>query len=279
MTQTLRGWLRPFTRFGPQTGGVTPLRLALVGTPRSGNTWLRRLLACGYGLEGDGGKQLAVHDPSHVDWAGEGPRYVVQVHVPRLPEWVGLFSRHGVRVVVPRRHPFDVLISVLNYATRVHDTHLWLAGQGGDESAIRGLHPCHPGFLDYARSPRAHALLAVSQDWGQATGSVTVRYEDLVRAPRRTLARLARDLGERPRVDWDLACERNTMDELRLKDGRDHHWQGRPGHWRSLLTRDAAKAIAEAHRPLFAAHGSEAEETADPDLTPEQALANFRALL
>src|SRR5262249_13189170 len=159
---------RPFTRFGPQARGGRPLRLVLVGTPRSGNTWLRRLLACGYGFEGDGGKQLAVHDPGHVDWAGEGPRYVVQVHVPRLPQWVDLFSRNGVRVVVPRRHPFDVLISVLNYATRVHDTHLWLAGQGGDESAIRGLHPCHPGFLEYARGPRADALLSVSREWGQA---------------------------------------------------------------------------------------------------------------
>ena len=39
------------------------LRLAVLSTPRSGNTWLRHLLAASFGLE-----QQAVHNPGEIDW-------------------------------------------------------------------------------------------------------------------------------------------------------------------------------------------------------------------
>jgi hypothetical protein len=253
-----------------------PLRLALVGTPRSGNTWLRRILAAGYVLEGDRGRQLAVHDPAAADWENEESGYIVQVHLARESVYERLFASHAVRVVVPSRHPFDVLISVLNYATKVHNTELWLNAKGGDESLIRGLHPCHPRFLEYARGPRAAALLAVSAAWSQAPGAIRLRYEDLVASPISTLNRVASEIGEKPEAKWETVCGNHTMELLRLKDGRDHHWQGRPGLWKSLLTREAAEAIAEAHRPLLRHYGG--LSGVDNSLTFGLALDNWRRL-
>ncbi len=253
-----------------------PLRLAVLGTPRSGNTWLRRVLATAYAFEGEGGWERSVHDPAEVDWGAEPARSIVQIHLRRGDEFESMMADHGIRAVVPRRHPFDVLISILQYATHVHDTHLWLAGEGGDESAIRGLDPNHPGFLDYANGPRAKALLAVSSEWRDAPGAVSVRYEDLVERPVPTLWAAADALGQPPVVRWESALAANTMDELRKTHGFGHIWKGRPGLWRLLLTPASASALADTHRPLLDCFGETAEP--DPTLTPERALAHWRAL-
>ncbi|HEY2154823.1 MAG TPA: hypothetical protein VGH33_04290, partial [Isosphaeraceae bacterium] len=253
-----------------------PLRLAVLGTPRSGNTWLRRVLATAYAFEGEAGWERSVHDPAEVDWGAEPARSIVQIHLRREAGFEATMAGHGIRAVVPRRHPFDVLISILQYATHVHDTHLWLAGEGGDESAIRGLDPNHPAFLGYATGPRAKALLAVSPEWRDAPGAVSVRYEDLVERPLPTLRGVAEGLGQPPVVAWESALAANTMDELRKTHGFGHIWKGRPGLWRLLLTPASASALAEAHRPLLDSFGEPADP--DPALTPDTALAHWRAL-
>lgn len=42
----------------------TPLRIAIVSTPRSGNTWLRLMLGRFYDAA-----QIAVFEPSDINWA------------------------------------------------------------------------------------------------------------------------------------------------------------------------------------------------------------------
>lgn len=254
------------------------LRLAVIGTPRSGNTWLRRLLATGLAIGGDDGREFAVHDPGTIDWEGGNARYIVQVHVRRDPALAGVLNRHGVRVIVPFRHPYDTLISILQYVIHAPgESAQWLLGENGNEDAIRGLDPCHPRFLDYARSARASALLGVSPSWREEPTSVKLRYEDLTADPEATLERVAREIGERPRRAWAAAVASNSMESLRRMHGTGHVWKGQPGLWRSLLTPEAAAALFEAHGPLLKAHGGTAG--ADPLLTPEQALANWRALI
>lgn len=261
----------------PSSPAMRPaLRLAVVGTPRSGNTWLRRVLATAYEFTGETGWERSTHDPAEIDWGADPARSIVQVHLRREPGYEQMFGTHGVRVVVPRRHPFDVLISILQYATHVHDTHRWLDGEGGDEVAIRGLDPNHPDFLAYATGPRARALLAVSPAWRDAPGAVSLRYEDLVASPVPTLGRLAEALGQPPVIAWEEALAANTMAALRKTHGFGHIWMGRPGLWRHLLTRPSAEALASAHAPLLAAFGESADS--DPELTPERALAHWRAL-
>jgi hypothetical protein len=262
---------------GPASRAMRPpLRLAVLGTPRSGNTWLRRVLATAYEFAGDSGWERAAHEASEVDWGAEPPRSIVQIHLNRDAAFEHIMARHGIRPVVPRRHPFDVLISILQYATHVHDTHRWLGGEGGDESSIRGLDPNHPAFLAYATGPRAKALLGVSPAWREVPGAVSVRYEDLVTDPEPTLERLAAALGQPPVVGWESALAANTMDQLRKTHGFGHIWKGLPGLWRILLTADSAAALAEAHRPLLRSLGESAE--ADPTLTPDDALAHWQSL-
>ena len=240
------------------------LRLAVVGTPRSGNTWLRRVLATAYDFAGEAGWERAVHEPAEVDWGAPPARSIVQVHARRGGLLEGFLGPHGVRPVVLRRHPFDVLISILQYATHVHDTHLWLAGQGGDEASIRGFDPNHPVFLAYATGPRARALLSVSQEWRDAPGAVSVRYEDLVASPVPTLRGLADALGVPPVVPWEQALAANTKEELNKTHGFGHIWKGRPGLWRELLTRPSVDALAEVLGPLLEEFGESADVERPP---------------
>src|SRR5690606_3590182 len=76
------------------------LRIAVLSTPRSGNTWLRHLLASLFDLW-----QHAVHRPSDLDWDALPERAVVQLHWHRVEPLVSLVEQHRFRVAVLARHP------------------------------------------------------------------------------------------------------------------------------------------------------------------------------
>jgi hypothetical protein len=255
------------------------IRIALLSTPRSGNTWLRHLLAASFDLD-----QITVHRPDQLDWDNLPPRCVVQLHWHRTGDLEALLDRHSFRVAVIRRHPLDVLLSLLHWASScplpptVWEDEPALAGDRGTESPIRGLSPRDPGFLAYACSTRAEALLSVSLQWWDAPGAVRVGYEDLVADPTGQLRRFAEDLGEplrRPAAEVGAAHDLEGLKALH-PDTPQHFWQGRPGLWRSLLPSVEARRIATAQRPSFERFGY----ACDPDeaLDGRQADLNWRAL-
>ena len=109
------------------------LRLAVVSTPRSGNTWFRRLAAAAYRLD-----EWAVHNPRDLDWAGLSSRCILQIHWHRAEPFLSLLERYQFRVAVLSRHPLDVLISILHFAPHEPDTARWLEGEAGGETAVAG---------------------------------------------------------------------------------------------------------------------------------------------
>jgi hypothetical protein len=81
------------------------IRLAILGTPRAGNTWLRHLLARIYGVA-----DIAVHHVNDLDWATLPCDAVVQLHWHPFPDFLKLLERERFRVISPARHPLDILI-------------------------------------------------------------------------------------------------------------------------------------------------------------------------
>jgi Sulfotransferase domain len=171
--------------------GSRQLRIALVSTPRSGNTWFRRLLATTFMLE-----DRAVHNPEDLVWHELPERFVLQCHWHKFEPFTSLLEENLFRVVVLSRHPLDVLISILHFAPHNAETARWLEGDGGNEVSIYGAKPRDSAFLEYAAGPRAAALLSVSHEWRQAEGRYSVRYEDVVRDPAGELKRLAAALDQ-----------------------------------------------------------------------------------
>src|SRR5262249_27221253 len=143
----------------------------------------------------------------------------------------------------------------------------WLEGKGGGEESIFHATPLSPKFRAYATGPRAQALLAVSPQWWSAPNCHRVRYEDLVRHPRRDLARRCGRVGVEPRVGCDEAVEACSFERLRNPETARHFWQGKPGLWRRLLTPDVARDLAAAHREAFEALGYDCDPKGSTDLS------------
>lgn len=226
------------------------LRIALVATPRTGNTWIRTLLAEAFGLE-----QLAVHAPTGLPWTRLPARLVVQLHWHRLPVFRAALRETGFRVVTIARHPLDVLVSVLQFRQSEPATEFWLSGEGGDESRLVGATPEDPAFLDWALSARARALLAVTPEWWSDLDTIRVRYETAVADPGGTLVAVAERLRAEASKDLRALGAEVSLEDMRRRfvATPGHFWKGRPGVGLEVLDARSTAAIVAAHEPVFRA--------------------------
>jgi hypothetical protein len=271
----------------PATNG--PLRIAIVSTPRSGNTWIRLMLSRIYGIP-----ELAVHQLDDAGFRELPAECILQLHAQRTPEFAATLARHRFRPLVLVRHPLDVLISILHYAVFDGRTDGWLMGSTGDETGIYGATPRSDAFLAYAAGPRAASLLGITGGWWHSAnaaattlpasgsdldrtlgmlGTLRLRYEDAVADPVRAMSELVARLGP-PRVESPVeAAQATRLDRLRPQAANHHFWQGKPGHWRRFFTVAETARLAAALAPVTEPFGYQLD--ADPDLTPDAADANW----
>jgi hypothetical protein len=249
-------------------GGRGRLRLAVISTPRSGNTWVRMQLASLYGLE-----QISAHFPDEIDWEHLPERCVLQIHWYPIADFVARLAAHGVRVIVLARHPMDVLMSWLNLVYYKHQDGV-CKGQGAcTECGIVGASPGSEAFVDYVRSYYGRVMLCYSPAWWDRPGILRARYEDLLAAPEIELGRLVTALGETPmRAITEVAAE-HSLREMRTNPEvwRFHCWQGQSGLWRRLIPATAARAIRDGVPEPFDVLGY----PCDPDETLEPLQAEY----
>jgi hypothetical protein len=245
-----------------------PLRIAVVSTPRAGNTWIRHLLRHAYQLP-----DLARHSMTDEDWRTLPSEVVLQLHWRRDAEFVGKLAEHGFRVVTVARHPLDVLISILHFCVFESESDQWLLGAGGSEREIYAAMPRSRAFIEYAKGPRAAELLAVTMDWWEQPSVIGIRYEDCVRDTDAELAGMEQVLGPVRCGSRAEAIEGCSLGKLRAMATNNHFWKGSPGLWRQLLPMAEANEIAAAHRQVV----ERLNYTIDPDpgLTPLKADRNW----
>lgn len=220
-----------------------PLRIAVVSTPRAGNTWIRHLLGTAYQIP-----HLARHSMSDSDWSDFPRSVVLQLHWRRTPDFVAKLNEHGFRVVTVARHPLDVLVSILHFCIYDSESEQWLLGAGGSEADIYAAMPRSRAFIEYAKGPRAAELLAATLDWWGQPGVVNIRYEDCVLDADKELQRLEGEFGPVLCGSRTAAIEECSIDRLRPIATNNHFWKGSPGLWRSLLPAVEAQEIAESIR-------------------------------
>ncbi len=231
----------------PARGDGRPrLRVAIVATPRSGNTWLRSLLGSLYGL-----KDVVSDRPEEVPWDQLPERCVLQLHWSPEPELLDRLRQSEFHAITIARHPLDVLISILHFCTTWPGTSRWCGGLCGTEDSIRGVLPASSEFQAYATGPRARALLSVTRDWWGVPDCRTLHYERLVNDPRAELERLAGTLEPVAPLAIENAVDGNCFERLRPRAQNQHYWQGTPGHWKRMLPAPVAIEIALAHAPSF----------------------------
>ncbi len=102
----------------PRTPDLASLKIVVVSTPKTGNTWVRYLLSRIY--------RLPMRDlPASMeqfDWSAPGPRWIGQQHFFPTPEILESAQASGVVFVTTIRHPADVLISLYHHVRRTGET-------------------------------------------------------------------------------------------------------------------------------------------------------------
>ncbi|MGQ0633983.1 MAG: sulfotransferase domain-containing protein [Planctomycetaceae bacterium] len=247
------------------------MRVAILATPRSGNTWLRSLLGSLYDLT-----HIVCDRPEDVPWHALPPRCVVQLHWNAEPRLVEQLREHQVCPITIARHPCDVLISILHFCTTWSRTSLWFGGESGNEDTIRGCLPTSAEFQRYASGPRARSLLDITCGWWQLDHCLKVRYEDLVADPPSELLRLSAGLEPRSPEQIDAACAANGFERLKGLVENQHYWSGNPGHWKRFITPALSEQVARVHHRCLHELGYACD--ADAALTVADADRNWLAL-
>lgn len=215
----------------PPESASEPLRILIVSTPKTGNTWLKLLLGEAYNLP-----MVELPDnPRDIDLAALPESWVAQQHYwfeAGTREWL---ERHGVVVLTTVRHPGDVFVSLWHHVRK------------------SGLPPVHDGRhsgslqLDGpTMGPNAEAFAAqgfyrdlhVSISWLRAGESLCVRYEDLWLRPFETLQTVTDFV--RPCTALDLRralslCQIRRLQRANQDQGRGFFRQGGIGGWRHAL--------------------------------------------
>jgi hypothetical protein len=221
---------------------MNSLRVAVISTPRCGNTWVRSVLGDILRLE-----QLAVHNYTELGSIPE--RAIVQLHWYREPGFQRFLRDYGFKTLVLARHPLDVLVSILNFIRHEPLTARWLDGNAEIPSSLVGESPTSKEFLRYATSWGAENVLGISYQWWHDPYAIKVRYEQLVERPGQTLLKLAR-LFDPGVSDENGAIGRFDLAYFQSLPNK-HGWQGRPGLWRELIVYFDALRIYRRHQRLF----------------------------
>lgn len=219
------------------------MRIAIVSTPRSGNTWVRGVLRDALALP-----EFAVHN--YRDLPPVLPaQTILQLHWYREPGFQALLRESEFKVIVLGRHPLDVLLSVLHFVRREPLTARWLEGNAQIPANLSQETPTSKGFERYAMSWGAENLLSISYQWWFEASAIRVRYEELVLNPEASFRKLISDLGGgSTRLGDALAA--NSLEVLQATPNR-HGWQGTPNLWRQLIPPAVARRIRDRHARVF----------------------------
>jgi len=216
----------------PNSYKLDNLKILIVGTPKTGNTWMTHLLSAIYDLP-------EVIVPPDLDLAAldrQGPRWIALQHYYPEPELLTWADENLAQFVTMVRHPGDVLVSIWHmFLHQVDDPNVNVG------PAARKL-PLDGGRMgeyatSYAKENFFH-VLHISLDWMKSGRSFVVRYENLWRDPVKTLTKLTDQIQpaapDRIQSAIDV-CDINLLRKLYNDPDGEFYRKGGPGSWREEL--------------------------------------------
>lgn len=246
-----------------------PRRVALLCTPRTGNTWLRMMIGAMFQMP-----TRPVVVPDDIPWDDLPDSILISIHWPYDEALEQKFREHQFRLLVLARHPFDVLLSVLRFSHFEGGHHLWLGGQG-EESILWGATPRSRTTITYGLSTRFDSLCRVSTSWWERTGVQRLKYESLLLDPIGELTRLAEVFDWEPAVPVKTVVERHSMTGLKEMHPSfsSHLWQGR-SLWKELISTSECEELRAGLIEHLSVLDYATEE--NPETTPQQADVNWQ---
>lgn len=187
-----------------------PLRILIASTPKTGNTWLKHMLAAVYELPvvdvpGDAGDGLLDGLPEH---------WIAHQHVAPTAALLRRVESHDLTVITCVRQPADALLSLFhhtqNYAS---DATLGVERAMCLDSGRPG-----PHTAAYVRTA-FFGLLHVSAAWLMAPSVVAVRYEDLRRDTQAELQRITDRLRPVAANRISRVVDAHSLERMRRSQG------------------------------------------------------------
>jgi hypothetical protein len=246
------------------------LKIMIVSTPKTGNTWLKRQLAHIYDLPIV--RTGIRFDPAELD--GLGQRWITHQHYVARSDVREYGRRHGVIFVTTIRHPCDTLVSKFHHARNFGHRLAWadidrspILLRDGDTPGKHTASYVIDGFS---------TLLDISIGWMRCEESRIVRYEDLKRDPVATLEELTAAIYpvRRKRIETAVqACSINRMRET-WQASQKFFREGKVGGWRAELPEQITELFR--HMAPYPAQFAELGYSLDRDeplpQAPERAL-------
>ncbi len=245
-----------------------PLRILILSTPKTGNTWLLNLLAAMYDIP-----KVGLACPFDYEQASKlGERWAAFHHfVPEdaLMKWIRETKPFLLTTV---RHPGDVLLSLYHH---IHD----FREAPVDVRELTDMldKPFDRFSIDPPATHCFHDELKCSLAWKRTGLSHLVRYEDLrlrTFATLESLAQLIRPVS-RARIEQAIEkCDMNLMRRLAEKHGKFFR-SGLVGEWRQVATPELLAAFSrEPYSGQLAELGYTLDVSEPPSSPPAEPVFN-----
>ncbi len=219
------------------------MRIAIIGTPRSGNTAMRSVLAAAYELT-----EMASHDASFLR-SDLPDNTIAQVHCAYDQGLRDHLRSQDIDIVTPRRHPLDTLLSMLHFAQFEPQVANWLGGNWLHD--LEGCDPTSREFREFALGAGAQRLLSVSVDWAPHA-RVDMRYRAFAQDPLHLVRTFnGGELSQRAYHGVQAAGQFARL----ASTPNMHGWLGTPGYWTSFISAPFARELYQAHERAFVEGG------------------------
>jgi hypothetical protein len=257
------------------TDDLAQLKILILSTPKTGNTWLEALLSAIYDLPiveisgtwDDYGYHFNAEEADAL-----GARWIAHHHFSNDSDIVRWSQDRGVIIVTTLRHPADTIVSLYHYARNyadglpgqpkildfvTHDSNLFDPDR--DRAAID-----REKLAEYLHTAYFH-LLAISRDWIDSGHTRAVRYEDLWLDPVRTLTVLTATISTVPTGRIERAIAASDISLMRQTAGENAKFfrKGGTGSWRTQLPPEINDILR--HEEPYPMLFSQLGYTMDPD--------------
>lgn len=238
------------------------MKILIVAPPKTGNSWLKCLLATAYGLDWLTSETV----PAGTDvadfrrWVESGgfpEDGVFHHHYDWSPELVAVAKAHGIHLATILRDPYDMFVSRY-FFTQAQADNPNRPDKGAAHDAMIGEPIDAPAALAYLADGFS-GQMRKGIEWLQSGDSVVVRYENLHDDPVAELTRATDRIAPLPPERIAAAIEACTADALlqRRKGLRRRIRSATVGDWRNHLTEAHLALFRERHADAIRALGYE----------------------
>jgi Sulfotransferase domain len=236
---------------------LSDLKILILGTPRTGNTWIKYCLSLIYDLP-------VVDFPPPEFWRPFdahpydqlGRRWIAHQHLPPFESLVHWARNRGVVLITTIRHPADTLVSLYHYVrnfrerTPIDDETISLLTTSSKKGETDNELPAHDDLQAYVRE-KFFKTLHFSIAWLQRRLSYGIRYEDLWDKPFETIHALTDQISPVLHEHISACLERCRLEQMRKDAQADAVFfrGGGVGNWKTSLPASIVRMLA--HLPPY----------------------------